>query len=202
MKTLISTVTLFTLMSLGLTERAQADSDGYFCVGPDYLAYEFSLSLRSSTHYLYVLSLGGSSDIGQPAVMALPRFQVHGMRCRPQDLQLLGWDSVYTVSLTRSTQPVLQGSAPWQPAGTVPPDFTAGNLGAWSAPVRAWHSDTVRLALASPTARYILAIDVHLDPKNGCQFLVRTKVVHLDVQDRPVQSRSIFEGTAPRECGE
>lgn len=201
MKTLISTVTFLTLASLGLPARAQADSDGYFCVGPNYLAYEFSFSLRSSAHHLYVVRLGGSA-IEHPAVIPLPSFQVHGMRCRPQEVQLLGWDALYTASLTPSTQPALRGSAPWQPAGTVPPDFTPANLGAWSNAVRVGHADTVRLALASHAATYILAIEVHSDPKNACRYHVRSKVLHLDSRGRPTQGRTIFEGAAHRECGE
>lgn len=188
-------------MSFGLADRAQADSDGYFCVGPDYLAYEFSLSLQSGEHRLYVVPLGGS-EIGQPAVIPLPQFQVHGMRCRPQDVQLLGWDSLYTVSLTPVTRPALQGSASWTPAGMVPPDFTPGNLGALSNAVRVGTADTVRLALASQAETYVLAVEVHLDPQNACRYHVRTTVLHLDSRNRPMQSRAIFEGTALRECGE
>lgn len=201
MNAISSTVTLLALTSLGLADRAQADSDGYYCVGPNYLAYEFSLSLPSGEHRLYVVPLGGS-EIGQPAVIPLPQFQVHGMRCRPQDVQLLGWDSLYTVSLTPATQPALQGSASWYPAGTVPPDFTPGNLGALSNAVRVGAADTVRLALASQAETYLLAVEVHLDPKNECRYHVTTKVLYLGSRSHPKQSRTIFEGTAPRECGE
>ena len=201
MKTLIPTVTILTLASLGLPARAQADSDGYFCVGPNYLAYELSFSLGSSAHHLYVLRLDGSV-IEHPVVVPLPSFQVHGMRCRLQEVQLLGWDSVYTVSLTPFTQPALLGSAPWQPAGTVPPDFAPANLGAWSDAVRVGHSDTVRLALASHAATYMLAIEVHSDPKHACRYHVRSTVLHLDSRGRPTRGRTILEGTAHRECGE
>ena len=114
----------------------------------------------------------------------------------------MGWDSLYTVSLTASTQPTLRGSAPWQPPGMVPPDFKPGNLGGWSNAVRVGHSDSIRLALAAQAETYVLVTEAELDPKNACQYFVRTKVLHLGSRGRPAQERTIFEGIATRECGE
>jgi hypothetical protein len=43
------------LATLGSASAAYADSDGAFCVGSDYLAFEFSYSLEPESHRLYVM---------------------------------------------------------------------------------------------------------------------------------------------------
>src|SRR5213596_1863955 len=81
-----------------LAAPAQADDDGSFCVGSDYIAYELSLSVPPGKreHALYVVSLTDSAGIGRPSRIRLPSFQVHGMRCNRTSVELLGWDSLYT----------------------------------------------------------------------------------------------------------
>src|SRR6266511_1227875 len=97
---------------------AHADSDGYYCIGPNYLAYQLSLGPKSAGHFLYVVSLPDSAPVGPPTKVQLPRFQVHGMRCSASSVQLLGWDSLYTVNLNGPRPSVVTPVAPWTKRGT------------------------------------------------------------------------------------
>lgn len=97
---------------------ARADSDGSFCAGRSYLAYELR---AAGTHTLVVLR---EAQLEQVEV-ALPDFQVHGMRCGDDVVELAGWDVTYAVELSSGRHRV--SVTPLAKAGALP-DWPQTNL--------------------------------------------------------------------------
>jgi hypothetical protein len=69
---------------------AHADSDGYYCIGPGFVAYELSSSGAASGHWLHIVRVSASKGIVRLPPIALPEFQVHGMTCRENAVDLDG----------------------------------------------------------------------------------------------------------------
>lgn len=80
--------------------RAYADSDGYFCVGPTYLALESRSFDGDGVHRLHTFSLDDASGIGARVSLELPEFQVHGMSCEATVVTLISWDAAYVVAVS------------------------------------------------------------------------------------------------------
>ncbi len=202
-------VLLIAGLLLGTVHSARADSDGYYCTGPNYLAYElfkgpgYAIAGRP-THFLYVVRLRDSAGIIRPISVPLPRFQVHGMRCTTSAVQLLGWDSLYTIHLSELRPSLSAEGAAWSREGAsrrLPPDYSDLNLGGWSRGVRAGRADTIALTAASTGYRFLLAIDVQAN-KRDCVYKVVTRLEEFDAASRRVATLTLFQGTGPMECGE
>ena len=193
------------ILLLSGARSARADSDGYYCAGPAYLAYELSMHAPGGGHVLYIVPLRDSAGIAAPIRVPLPDFQVHGMRCTAAAVQLLGWDSLYTVEVNRSSAPRLAAAiAPWAGQGTSrrpPADFADLNIGGWSAAVRAGRSDTVELHTHSTRFRFLLAFVVQPKPKN-CLYKLKTKLLELDAARHRLAALTLFDADHPMECGE
>lgn len=190
---------------VGSATSTRADSDGYFCTGLNYIAYQLSLSLRTGRHTLYVVLLSDSAGIGRPDSIELSEFQVHGMRCDTSSVELLGWDSLYTVRLRDARPSPLARVAPWADQGAsrrVPPAYLLSNLGGWSSAAKSGRSGLVPLQMDGATHRFALAMDVTSEPKNPCVHTMRTRIVQLDMAQRPIHALTVFHGTVPSECGE
>src|SRR6266550_4753478 len=160
---LINSGFVLALAFLSTARSVQADRDGYYCTGPSYIAFELSPRHPTPTHVLYVVSLRDSGGIAPPTTLELPRFQVHGMRCGASSVQLLGWDSLYTVNLNGPRPSVVTQVAPWTKRGTSrhpPPDYAQLNLGGWSPAGMAGRPDTIALGVQSTASRFLLAFDV------------------------------------------
>jgi len=188
-----------------LAAPAQADDDGSFCIGSDYIAYELSLSVAPGKreHALYVVSLTDSAGIGRPSRIRLPDFQVHGMRCNRTSVELLGWDSLYTVPVgPTSAAPVAQ-SAPWanQADRRLPQGFTSAGFWVWSPALRAGRPDTLRLPVEAAARRFLLVRDVTANPQNPCLYNLRGQVVAFDTSGRLLGSLVLVDRERHRECG-
>ncbi len=108
---------------------ALADSDGYYCIGDGYLAYELrELASTQPTHTLRIVAVGGPDGIAKPATLALEDFQVHGMKCRRDDVILLGSDKSYTVDVSDPGRPRLVAVTALAAGGPVPPGYFAESL--------------------------------------------------------------------------
>ena len=125
---------------------ARADSDGSYCAGPGYVAYELQFSMNVTTHELRVVRVGGGR-IDKPLVIPLPVFQVHGMTCGENAVTIQGFDTVDRVDLSRSPPrtETVSGAAPANQNPTP-------NLGHWSAP------GAVEIPSADPDFLYQLVI--------------------------------------------
>jgi len=190
---------------LGTAGTARADSDGYYCAGPGYLAYELWFSVPGNRHVLHVIPLGAAYGIGAPDSVVLPIFQVHGMRCKASRVDLLGWDSVYTVDLSQSPLTYTTSVIPWNRTGTSREALAAYpsvNLAEWSRAVHNGRPDTTALAIRDVPERFVLIVDVAVDTTQSCMYDVHTTLVDLAPTPHGIPKRSLFLGKADMECGE
>jgi len=141
----------------GLTSSAQADSDGYYCAGRGYLAYQFSEISTPAQQTLYLLELDPEKGISPPRTFPLEPFQVHGMRCLDQAVDLLAWDRIHRIGLDDQPEPRIDQVEP-QPEDSIFPDFTSENLGRW-----AHASQTVPLKTADGPLNFELVIEHQTD---------------------------------------
>jgi hypothetical protein len=114
----------------GHRQPAYAQSDGTYCVGPTYLAYERARppaydSLHGTIpplHTLHILRVDASGAIATHLKINLPFFTVHGMQCLPANVRVLGWDSLYTIGFAGAAPySVTADVAPWAGQGSSRP---------------------------------------------------------------------------------
>lgn len=182
---------------------AYADSDGYYCIGAGYLAYQFGFAAPSMRpHRLHVMPVGGPGVIAEPVVLELPQFQVHGMQCGQRGIQLVAFDAVYTVALDPDMRPTGFSIAPLT-EGRFPAELTGRqlNLGAWSKPVGTHKVERVAVA-KGPNGNEIL---LEISPRAAaerCVTDITTRVIEVDASGLVLRQWTIFVGKGRRECGE
>src|SRR5687767_15632826 len=115
MKTFLLAVV--TLLGPGGVGMAYADSDGYYCTGRGYLAYQFGMAPSSvvTPHRLYVLRIGTSGGIAEPAELELPAFQVHGLRCGDGWIDVASFTATYRVTFDGQARPIRYEVRPFAP---------------------------------------------------------------------------------------
>jgi len=112
---------------------AMAANDGYYCSGRNYFAYQLdTTSTTSKSQVLFVVPLDPNRGMGETRRISLESFQVLGMRCLDDAVDLLSWNRIYRVAL----QDGQTGLAEPQPEDSVFPDFTNDNLGRWASAAR------------------------------------------------------------------
>lgn len=175
------------------------DSDGYYCVGADYIAYQFGLATPSTRlHHLYVVRLGAPDVISQPDTVSLPQFQVHGLLCQADAIEVASWDSVYTVPLdgVRRPEAALRAMAHPEP-GKLPERFRVrtSNLGTMGRPGR-----TSLLADAQGT-EYFLEIEPESPLIETCTAGAISRIIAVDTSGQVIAELVVYEGNIYRECG-
>jgi hypothetical protein len=120
---------VFAAMALCTPALANADSDGYFCIGRGYLAYELRPSPPQVAHQLHIVRFGSANGIVPAASVPLDDFQVHGMTCRPGVVELVGWSQTYRVDISDPDRPETAARAVAFDSGQARP---AVNLGHWA----------------------------------------------------------------------
>jgi hypothetical protein len=183
---------------------AYADSDGYYCVGRGYLAYQFGFAAPPvGPHRLHVIRLDGDAPFEKPAVLDLPQFQVQGILCGERTIQLAAYDAIYTVLLDGTVRPVKYSANPLTDRGHVPSQFVgqARNLGAWNAMATTLKSERVSLGTVDGGGQYVLEISGAAVESQPCASIVTTRVVRTDRNGREVQQFEVFRGRGIRDCG-
>ena len=158
---LICAIVALLLTPLGV-DSAYADSDGYYCVGRGYLAYQFGFAAPPvGPHRLFVIRFGGASGIESPAVLDLPQFQVGGMLCGDRTVQLA--DAIYTIQLDATNRPVRYDSSPWLDRGHTPPQFVghSENLGAFNPAARTLKLRRISLGPVNGGGQYLLEMNAN-----------------------------------------
>jgi len=85
----------------GAPRDGLADSDGYYCAAGGYLAYEFSFSKYSTgKHLLTIVFFDDAPGRIEPLDVALDPFQVHGMKCDEDSVEVLGFTALYRIDLS------------------------------------------------------------------------------------------------------
>ena len=205
MKLLGATV-LLVLIPLG-AGTAYADSDGHYCIGRGYLAYQFGFAAPSiRPHRLSVIRFSGASGIQSPAVLDLPQFQVHGMQCGEGWIDVAAFTNIYRVTLDENNRPVRYQVRPFPNGQKIPQAFILSqvqNLGpssggrAYLKPVR------VRLSTKERGGGYLLEIIAKaIPPLKKCELAITSRIVETDRNEREISARNIFQGRGHRECGE
>lgn len=117
---------------LGVPTVLVADSDGYFCSGPRYLAYQFSFSDSLPGHNLFIVDLSDVTTPPTPVMVPLPDFQVHGLMCGDSLIQVLGWNHLYRITGIHGERPMVETISLDQ-AGSTPAGFEdqGANLAAY-----------------------------------------------------------------------
>lgn len=196
-------VTFLLLGPLGVG-AAYADSDGYYCAGQGYLAYQFGFAAPPvGPHRLYIVRFGGGSGVEAPVVFDLPQFQVHGILCGERSVKLAAYDAIYTVQLDEMNRPVRNDAVPWTDRGHVPPEFVghSPNLGAWNRVANTLKIDRVFLGPVDGGGQYLLEVSGTAIASERCASTVTTRVVRTDRNGREVQEVEIFRGRGIRDCG-
>jgi hypothetical protein len=201
-------VHLVALVVLGATVPgvAYADSDGYYCAGRGYLAYQFGMAPKPvAPHRLYVISTRGPRGIPEPTVLELPQFQVHGMLCGEGWIDVASFTVVYRVTLDKNDRPEryeLRGSLEGRP---IPQPFIMSqyqNLGSFSGG-RAYVKP-IRTSLGDKPlgGEYILEVTAKaIEPVKQCEVSITSRIVETDRAGQEVNQRIIFQGRGHRECG-
>lgn len=180
---------------LALSSAAWADADGSFCVGPDYLAVEFSFSKEPRRHRLYVWHFADALSWKEASAIDLPEFNNGPMACTAGRVSLAGWDALYDVSWTDRTSLSLRVT-PKQPGATVDGEFPDNRGSVVFGPAQ-----TVPLPSADVQHSYVLAVERTRDPQNRCTLHVRSRILQYR-SGTLANEHELFSGTLPAECGE
>jgi hypothetical protein len=200
---LLGAIVLLVLSPFGGT--AYADSDGYYCIGRGYLAYQFGFAPPSpGPHRLSVIRAEGTSGIQPTAVLALPQFQVQGMRCGEGWVDVASFNAIYHVILDKSDRPVRYAVQPLPEGRRLPQEFAVTHsLGAFNGgraypkPIRE------RLSVKNGGGEYFLEIvETVIPPLERCELGIISRLVETDRSGREVNARIIFQGSGSRECGD
>lgn len=192
------------LLTLATAFLAFADSDGYFCVGPDYLAMEFrsfntpGLAGPQVVKILHFDKDGGPRWAGEVIV---EDFQPHGMVCQPQTVLLEGAGNggrgwvYYTLALGASGGPGI-ASVRNDPAHIFVPTGEPPNLGNWARP------GVIPLRIESLSRRFQLRISETSSPEGReIRHDHRTVLEEMDDGGRVIRSLPITEGTSYESTG-
>jgi hypothetical protein len=201
MRTLL--LAAFIALGPGGAGTAYADSDGYYCVGAGYIAYQFGMApLPVAPHRLYVLRTGTTSGIAEPAAIELPQFQVHGLRCGDGWVEVAAFTAIYRVTLDVNTIPSRYEVRPFAEGQKVPPEFfPQQNLGMGSR-ARGLKPHRVALGTKDEGGQYLLEMTGQAIPSHRCRTALTSRIVETDHNGREIRERIIFRGIGTRECGE
>ena len=173
---------LLTTLLLWPISPAKAASDGYYCAGHNYFAYQFdAASTMSGSQILFVVPLDPNRGMGETRRISLESFQVLGMRCLDDAVDLLSWNRIYRVNL----QDGRTGLAEPQPEDSIFPDFTNDNLGRWASPARI-------VPLKTRAGRFSFDLVIDLSPASS-QQRVTSRLQQKDGK-KIVSDREIFSG--------
>ncbi len=186
---------------------AYADSDGYYCIGRGYLAYQFGMApLPIAPHRLYVIRTGGPEGIPEPVALELPQFQVHGMRCGEGWVDVAAFTAVYRVMLDKSDHPVRYEVRRVPEGQQIPQEFILSqlqNLGSSSGGRAYLKPIRIRLGTKERGGEYLLEVIAKaIEPVKQCELSITSRIVETDRSARQTSERIIFQGRGHRECGE
>jgi hypothetical protein len=190
------------LLSVLFSTPARCDSDGCFCSSANLLAYELSLAEKMAGHHvLYVVFLGGKEGISKPKTLALPRFQVHGMKCSQDKVELIGWDRRYVVAVSRSKLALIKEEPSPHPGSTLGAGYVSDNLGMVSAVTRGAmpRAQVIPLPANDPDSTYALRITG--ERQSLCKLRVTITIIQ-NRRHRRAKTLTIFDDQVSIECGE
>jgi hypothetical protein len=174
-------------------------SDGFFCVGPDYLAYEFDDGGHTPIGRpgLYVINLGGPDGFSEPLIYEFKPGTVRGMRCLERQVQLLDDESIRTVRLDGPLVGARIERQPLAKPGAHPDGFVVLNLGELSHVRGATWPENVRLPGTSRFSYALALVTSAGVPQNhmyACNPAIVTHLNQFDATRNLVQWLEIAAG--------
>ncbi len=168
---------------------ALADSDGYFCTGRGYLAHQWNgLSVPTPGHVLTVTFVGGPEGLAPPLSLELPSFQVHGMKCNHDSVELRGYDAVHVVGLSRESGLTLRQEVPVEWSVKLA-GFEGRNLADYAVP------GVVPIESDDPDHVHVLVTTREEQHAPGLvRHHTRTELVRLDAAGGVLERREIYGG--------
>lgn len=152
-----------TVFVIAFPKSASADSDGYYCAGRGFLAYEQRVAAPRITHELRIVYFESGRSIEAAPPVILEDFQVHGMRCRPGIVELVGAGTGAVVTFSnRAGPPIVTRASTSMIADRAP---ALANLGHWSQSgvfdLDAEGSDLFQLVIAKVSQRVERGVERH-----------------------------------------
>lgn len=190
---------LLALLVAAAPATAYADSEGDYCIGPGYFAYQLGMDTSTNPVRVSVVRAGNV----EPLSITLAPFQMHGMLCGERAVQLLGWNNVYNVELDASQRPVRYTTTPLVKPGQRPPDFEtvqSSNLGSLSPSAQTLKPHKV--AIGTDSRRYTYSLEIVPRSINRCKVEITSRVVERDPRGRETRSGRIFHDRVSCESGE
>lgn len=179
------------------SSTAHADSDGYYCLGPGFVAYEISVSGAAPRHQLHIVRVSASKGIVRLPPITLPEFQVHGMTCRENGVDLDGWTTRHKVALDSTGQATVTSTA----VSPSPKGAQQRNLGMGARPgVTDIPSDGVHGEF-----QLVIAEAVRTTSRGAERFTVSQiwrRALTAPFDRRVTAAETLFVGVGPSEGGE
>lgn len=169
-----------------------ADSDGYYCIGRGYLAYELRWTGPANAHELRIVRYSEAVGIVELTPLVLEDFQVHEMTCFEDSIEVEGWTIGYTIDLSGLDAPRATHRASRLEAGRDVTGEPMGNLGHWGrAGVADLRSDAVAGTFQLVLARAERSMDGGMERYTLTRLIRRAPKVGAERSEEAV---ILFEG--------
>ena len=189
---------LITLLML-VAAVASADSDGLYCVGPRYIAYQFGMDSPHGLHQVTIVRLGGPEGIAKPDVIEMPVAQVDWMRCSNDRIEIRLFKELLVIPLDGELRPL---AITRSPQADPPMGRIERNLGPLSRAVGTLKPERVELLVDSTGHQFVLEMLPRDVQTLRCMTELQTRIIELDRQGRQVRERQVHREVYPRSCGE
>lgn len=125
------------LATLLMAAFARADSDGYYCAGPDFIAWQirFDAADLAGPHVVRAVRFGSAGGFVSLGEVVLEDFQPHELSCKQERILLGGWATMpveYEIAVAQNLRIVRHERFPDREFS--PPAAPPSNLGNWSQP--------------------------------------------------------------------
>lgn len=183
----LSGITTAALVVAALSGTAVfADSDGYFCTGEGYLAYETRWSSDRQGHVFQIVRFGEEIGIVEVKPIRLEDFQTHDMSCGSDLIHLQGASVSYRVDITQIDDPKIAAGDRSYP---VPSEGHRGNLGHWA------KEAVLDLTADGRAGRFQLVIARVSQPvEGGIEHHTMTELIERDARQAILRSLRLFSG--------
>jgi hypothetical protein len=178
-------VSVLIVVALVSPPLVKADSDGYYCIGRGYIAYETRFSTLPSQHLLHVIRFSSTEGIVTFPLIALEDFQVHSMTCRATVIELNAWTTRYVVDIANPQSPIITSA----PKSAGPGAGSQAGLGHWS------QEGVIDLqGHAHPGEFQLVIARVSRPLKGGVEHYTITQLIRRDGGGRILASLELFNG--------
>jgi len=171
----------------------KADSDGYFCTGPGYLAYQLRSWNTDGSHLLKIVRFG-DGEIREVGAVELPDFQPHAILCEEDRVRIVGWRLhyvEYSIDVSREPQITVTIENLDRALSPAQPEELMTNLGDWAVP------GTTTLSSEDVRHEYRLVITRESVPvQGGLDHHTRTVLVAESRAGTQVSELVVYEGTS------